>query len=121
VAHRSDDCLTQPARRPARREAETSSLRAHAPAREVGRISPEGVVSELSVLARPLGLGLQALGTTLRCGRLAWSLAGTADRLAKGAIALGIGLVDLENVGENDDRPRCALHWVSSHESDLWD
>jgi hypothetical protein len=66
---------------------------------------------------RPLGLGLQSLvGASLRCSRVAWSLAGSADRLVKGAVAFGL---DLETAGESDDRSRVALHWISPYESDV--
>jgi hypothetical protein len=73
----------------------------------------------LPALARPLGFGLQSLvGVTLRCSRVACSLAGSPDSLVKGAVALGF---DLETAGESDDRSRFALHWISSYESDAWE
>jgi hypothetical protein len=89
------------------------------PGQDTGRIAFGGLIPELPVFARPLGVGLQALsGVTLHCSRLAWSLAGSADRLVKTAIACG---ADVENAGEGDDRPRYSLHWISPYESDGWD
>jgi hypothetical protein len=55
---------------------------------------------------------------TLRCSRVTWSLAGSADRLVKGAVAFGL---DLETAGKRDDRSRFALHWISPYESDVWE
>jgi hypothetical protein len=73
----------------------------------------------LPTLARPLGLGLQSLvGVSLRCSRVAWSLAAPADRLMKGAVAFGL---DLEAAGARDDRSRYALHWISPYESEVWE
>jgi hypothetical protein len=118
VARRSDGCLAESAGQPARSEAEASSLSPHAPARKLGRVFSGRVVSALPTLARPLGLGVQSLvGVTLRCSRLTWSLAGSADRLVKGAVAFGL---DLETAGETDDRSQYALHWISPYESDVW-
>jgi hypothetical protein len=68
------------------------------------------------VFARSLRFGPQALGgATLRCSRLAWSLAGSADRLVKGAIAFAA------DVEKSDDRPQYSFHWISPYESDVWD
>jgi hypothetical protein len=58
------------------------------------------------------------VGVTLRCSRLTWSLAGSADRLVKGPVAFGL---DLETAGERDDRSQYALHWISPDESDVWE
>jgi hypothetical protein len=89
------------------------------PGQDVDRTACVGVISELSVLARPLGFGLQALcGVTLRGGHLAWSLAGSADRLLKTA---NVFAADVASTGQGDHRPPYVLHWISPYESDVWD
>lgn len=115
MARRSDGCLTEPERKPALKEGQQTSPGATVADQDPGCVAPEGVIPELSVLARPIGFGLQSLGgATLRCSRLAWSLAGSANSLLKTAIAFAAD-------GESDDRPQYSLHWLSPYESDMWD
>jgi hypothetical protein len=119
VARRSDVCLTEPEHQPVRKEGQRTSLGAHVPDQDTRCIAPEGVISELSVLVRPLEFGLQALGgAASRYSRLAWSLAGSAERLLKTVVAFGD---DMESAERSDDRPRCSVHCISPYESDVWD
>jgi hypothetical protein len=89
------------------------------PSQVTERIPSEGLLSDLSVVVRPFGFGLQTLGAiSLRCGRLACGLVGSTDWLVKRAITLG---AEREQTGERDARAAYSLHWISRYESDAWD
>lgn len=89
------------------------------PGQDTERIPSEGVLSDVFVVARPFGFGLQTLGSmSLRRGRLACRRVGSTDWLVKRAITLG---AEREQIVERDARAAYSLHWISPYESDAWD
>lgn len=113
VARRTDGC-SEGAREPASAVSATTLSSVRAPGSHSGMVP-----SDLSPVAHLLCAGLQVVGDlTVSRNRFACRLVGSADRLARHAIALGGEIVQTE---ESDGQSSYSFHWIAPYESDVWD